>query len=48
VEHLIHDDGKLSKKDIDTLEEYREDLGLDKEIPDTIIQHIIKKEKNES
>jgi len=48
VEHLVHDDGKLSKKDMDTLEEYREDLGLDKEVAETIIQHVLEKErKNE-
>ena len=48
VEHLITDEGKLSKKDMDSLEEYREDLGLDKEVAETIIQHVLKKEKEKN
>ncbi len=45
VEHLVHDDGKLSKDDIKKLDKYREDLGIDKEVAKVIIKHILQKEK---
>ncbi len=45
VEHLVHDDGKLSKDDIKKLDRYREDLGIDREVAKIIIKHILQKEK---